>query len=178
MGADVAASNKTESNMSLPPELTKKLQAAGMRMSAILTDATEAWENGNLIEATLPKYIADKRAAHPHCFIGGEQFDIEQSAFGDGNMTARSRLMKTLGHAEAEARAKEWGLKSLTDTKTRGERPGGEANQEKPKGDNPWSAEGWNMTKQSQVVRADFALATRLAKAAGSYVGATRPRAA
>jgi hypothetical protein len=177
MGADVAASNKTESNMSLPPELTKKLQAAGMRMSAILTDAADAWESGGFIEATLPKWIADQKAKRPHCFIDGEQFDIEQSAFGDGNMTARTRLVKTLGQNEAEARAKEWGLKSLTD-RSRGERPGGKENQEKPKGDNPWSAEGWNVTKQGQVARADFALATRLAKAAGSYVGATRPRAA
>ncbi len=163
--------------MSLSPELIKKLQANGMRMSAILTDAAEAWENGKFIEATLPKWIADQKVQRPHCFIDGEQFDSEQAAFGNANMTARSRLIKTLGYAEAESRAKEWGLKSLTDT-SHGERPGGKENHDKPKGDNPWSAEGWNVTKQGSVARADFALATQLAKAAGSYVGATRPRAA
>ncbi len=164
--------------MSMSPELIKKLQAAGMRLSAINTDAAEAWERGEFIEGTLGKWVADQKAKRPHCFVGNEQVDLESAAFGDGNMTARTRLVKQLGQADAEARAKEWGLKSITDFKTRGERPGGKENQEKPKGDNPWSAGGWNVTKQGQVARADFALATRLAKAAGSYVGATRPRAA
>ena len=132
--------------MSLSPELIKKLQAAGMRMSRDHNRrGRRVRVRAEFIEATLPKWIADKKRKRPHCFVDGEQSDIEQAAFGDGNMTARSRLIKTLGQAEAETRAKEWGLKSLTD-KSRGERPGGKENQEKPKGDNPWSAEGWNVT--------------------------------
>jgi len=40
---------------------------------------------------------------------------------------------------------------------------------------NPWSAEGWNLTKQGSAFRADPQLAARLAAAAGSKTGATRP---
>ena len=42
--------------------------------------------------------------------------------------------------------------------------------------DNPWSASGWNMTRQGQIVREHgMARAQEMAKAAGSQVGATRP---
>jgi len=41
--------------------------------------------------------------------------------------------------------------------------------------ENPWSAKGWNLTKQGQVVKQDRAEADRLAAAAGVKVGATKP---
>lgn len=44
-----------------------------------------------------------------------------------------------------------------------------------PNKDNPWSREGWNVTKQMEAVRADRATAEQLASAAGSKVGATQP---
>lgn len=41
---------------------------------------------------------------------------------------------------------------------------------------NPWSKDGWNMTQQSQVYREKGAeFATKLAKAAGTSIGGTRP---
>lgn len=45
-----------------------------------------------------------------------------------------------------------------------------------PPEENPWSnAPGaWNVTKQMQIFRADPAQAARLAKEAGSAIGATR----
>ena len=51
------------------------------------------------------------------------------------------------------------------------------ADLQKAGGRNPWSAEpgAWNLTRQMQVYRADPALAARLAKAAGSSIGAARP---
>jgi hypothetical protein len=42
-------------------------------------------------------------------------------------------------------------------------------------GANPWSANAWNMTEQGRVYKADPAKAERLAKAAGSKVGAISP---
>lgn len=42
-------------------------------------------------------------------------------------------------------------------------------------GENPWKADQWNLTKQGQIVREDPAKADRLAKAAGSKVGALKP---
>ena len=42
--------------------------------------------------------------------------------------------------------------------------------------DNPWSADGWNLTKQGQVVKEHgMARAQEMAKAVGSTVGSTRP---
>lgn len=41
---------------------------------------------------------------------------------------------------------------------------------------NPWSAEGWNMTKQGEIIRAKGSdYANQLAKAAGTTVGGGRP---
>ncbi len=40
---------------------------------------------------------------------------------------------------------------------------------------NPFSADAWNVTEQGQVVKADAAKAERLAKAAGTTVGGSRP---
>lgn len=39
-------------------------------------------------------------------------------------------------------------------------------------GKNPWSADTWNLTEQGNILRQDKALAERLAKAAGTAVGA------
>lgn len=42
--------------------------------------------------------------------------------------------------------------------------------------DNPWSEKGWNLTKQGQIIKEHgLSKAEELAKAAGSFIGATRP---
>ena len=41
--------------------------------------------------------------------------------------------------------------------------------------DNPFSHAHWNMTKQGEAQRSDPARAERMAKAAGTTVGGTRP---
>jgi hypothetical protein len=43
--------------------------------------------------------------------------------------------------------------------------------------DNPWSKEGWNLTKQGQLVRQDAAKAAEIAKSVGSSIGATHATA-
>jgi hypothetical protein len=43
---------------------------------------------------------------------------------------------------------------------------------------NPFSREGWNLTEQGRIAKADLTLAQGLAKSAGVTLGATRPRAA
>ena len=41
---------------------------------------------------------------------------------------------------------------------------------------NPWTSKGWNLTRQGEVIRSEGGeVAARLAKEAGSFVGATRP---
>lgn len=43
---------------------------------------------------------------------------------------------------------------------------------------NPWSAQGWNLTRQGELLRSEGReVAERLAKQAGSFIGATRPPA-
>lgn len=42
--------------------------------------------------------------------------------------------------------------------------------------DNPFSADGWNMTKQGQLVTSDRPEAERLAKQAGTSIGGPRPK--
>jgi hypothetical protein len=161
--------------MNLPQELIEALQKAGMQKTAIHTDASEAFERAEFIPATLDAWIAERRKDKSHFFISVVQTDLETLAFASGNITARSRIVKELGEDAANERAREWGLKSITDFKTHGERPGGEQQKEKPKQDNPWSQDGWNITRQGAVCKSDMALAQRLATAAGSFIGATRP---
>lgn len=43
-------------------------------------------------------------------------------------------------------------------------------------GANPWSAEGWNMTAQGQILKENATRAEQLAKAAGTTIGGPRPQ--
>lgn len=44
-------------------------------------------------------------------------------------------------------------------------------------GENPWSAENWNMTRQGQILRENPTKADQMAKAAGTTVGGLKPAA-
>lgn len=43
-------------------------------------------------------------------------------------------------------------------------------------GDNPWTATGWNITKQTEILTADPKRAEQMARSAGTYVGGPRPQ--
>jgi hypothetical protein len=107
-----------------------------------------------------------------------EQAELEASAFGAGNVTARGKLVRA-NPALALARAKEWGLKDLNDY-SRGtpptNTPAGEKKSNNKDRKNPWLADQWNITRQGELIKVmGLDGATRMAKAAGSYVGATKP---
>jgi hypothetical protein len=107
-----------------------------------------------------------------------ENAELEQKAFGEGNVTARGKLVKG-NQALALARAKAWGLRDLNDY-SRGTRPSDTpAGEKKPAAkdrNNPWLPECWNITKQGQLIKVmGLDGAARMAKAAGSFVGATKP---
>jgi hypothetical protein len=44
-----------------------------------------------------------------------------------------------------------------------------------PSGENPWSADNWNMTQQSAIYKQDPKRAEQLAKQAGTTIGGKRP---
>lgn len=150
--------------------ITLKCQADGVLATAI-PDIIDIAEHGEFIAASIDKWLAEQKSPtkRPHLWPMAGQVDLEASAFA-GNFTSRNLLVKQIGIEAADDRAREWGLNSIHDYKTTPTRPG--AQREKPKASNPWSAEGWNLTKQMQTHRADPALAERLAKSAGSRVGA------
>jgi hypothetical protein len=96
-----------------------------------------------------------------------------------GNLTARGRLFMAL-HGDRldtpmqNATTLQEFEAVLKDGGNGGNQDDGEA-EKKPKGTNPFGREGWNVTRQGQIAKSDFALAERLAKAAGVHVGATKP---
>jgi hypothetical protein len=129
---------------------------------------------------TAKAWLDKQRESRPHWFgpQTDEHAELEHRAFVLGNVTARGQLVKA-NPALALARAKEYGLRDLNDY-SRGTVPSNTPTGEKKptnKGkDNPWSAENWSITKQGQLVKVmGLDGAARMAKAAGSFVGATRP---
>lgn len=131
---------------------------------------------------TAKAWLAKQRETRPHWFgpQNDEAHELEASAFGAGNVTARGKLVKA-NAALALARAHAWGLRDLNDYRkgtppATGDEPAGKK-KSKPAGkDNPWSAENWNITKQGALVKVmGVDGAARMAKAAGSFVGATKP---
>jgi hypothetical protein len=151
--------------------VTAKSKAAGVIETAI-ADVIEHGEHGDFILQTFDKWLTEQKSSRPHWWPQDGQTDLEAQAFG-GNFTARNRLVKQIGMAAADARAREYGLDGIHDYKTTPLAQPGAA--PKNKSTNPWSVEGWNISKQGQVYKSDPALAERLAKAAHSQIGATRP---
>ncbi|MBP9869906.1 MAG: hypothetical protein KBC53_00205 [Nitrosomonas sp.] len=43
-------------------------------------------------------------------------------------------------------------------------------------GDNPWTATGWNITKQTEILAADPKRAEQMARSAGTFIGGPRPQ--
>lgn len=156
--------------------LAARIAAAGMAPTA-LTDACDAFAVGEWNAETLNAWITEQKTKRPHLWPAKGDADLESAAFVGRNLSARARLLQQLGEEAANTRAKAWGLRDLHDYRTRATRPGGDSggNKEKPTRDNPWSAEGWSLTAQGRIYKSDPDLAGRLAKAAGSFIGATRP---
>ena len=107
----------------------------------------------------------------------GADIPAEMIAAAITNMTVRSQVFKKL-HGD-KPKSAEGDTRADLEKLLAGERAKGGTNNGnsggKVKGDNPWSAEHWNLTKQGSVAKSDLGLAQRLAKAAGSFIGATRP---
>lgn len=102
--------------------------------------------------------------------LGEREFEVDE----DGNVFTNE------ASGSAGRKAKDW-LSELRDKRAHwwpdsqgggapGSGPGG-----RPGGKNPFSAENWNMTEQMAMIKEDRPRAERLAKAAGTTIGGTRP---
>jgi hypothetical protein len=93
-----------------------------------------------------------------------------------GNMTAKSRLFVQVGRDQAKLAAVLAGKSADTEHDEKGRFAGATPQEKEASANNPWSPGKWNATRQGQIVRSlGIEAAQRIAKAAGSYVGAVRP---
>ena len=101
------------------------------------------------------------------------------SAALDGSITARGQVFRALHLNERDPHSVVR-LDSFLDTQKikAGVTAKAEASPvdlQKAGGSNPWAPGSWNLTRQMQAYQSDPGLAARLAKAAGSRIGAARP---
>jgi hypothetical protein len=115
------------------------------------------------------------------------------AALAGNNLTARGRVFTALGLSDKDPNAIARLDAFLTEQRVKASGGGGTLNTDNrntagrftppadnvadlkaASGSNPWKVESFNVTRQSQIFRADPALAARLAKAAGSAIGATK----
>jgi hypothetical protein len=155
-------------------QIEKACTEKGVRPTVIGTDLLDAYKRGDFTLTNMGEYLDAQKEKRPHWFATIAADDLEQRAFGQNNQTARAQLYKQLGPVEYSEREKAWGAENFK----AGKAPTGanDSTKAKPGKDNPWLGSNWNTTKQGQIVRAlGLAAAQRIAKAAGSYVGATKP---
>jgi len=115
-----------------------KCRNAGMKESAVDVEPFEAFtrrEYTNLDDSgphSIGEWLTKQKGddtrpgfrAHLFTDFTGGQFDLEHEGFEQSNMTARAKLVNMLGEADANARAKDWGLDGIADfTKGKAKRP-------------------------------------------------------
>ncbi|MET4216952.1 3-polyprenyl-4-hydroxybenzoate decarboxylase [Bradyrhizobium sp. LB14.3] len=133
---------------------------------------------------TIEEWAAKQKIHRPHWFLPDEVIDKVDASFAGGsksrvNIDARSKLFREVGEVQFNQLMLQWGATPIKNG-TRPEPQTGatveQAKVLKNASNNPWSPTGWNLTKQGEVVKSlGMDKATAIAKAAGSYIGATRP---
>jgi hypothetical protein len=173
--ADIAAST---------PKITNQFQWTGALLTfqkCALMKADDGklvkkWMTENKFDFLLPAATPDPIKA----------LDIDPALLASaraGNWTAKSQIFTTL-HAgkpkSAIAETQAVLATLLADTGGTDADKGKDEPAQKLKGrDNPWSAASWNVTAQARLVREiGLAAAQSIAKAQGSFVGATKPNRA
>lgn len=106
---------------------------------------------------------------------------LADRAFVDNNLTARGKLVREVGKAEADKIAETYGLASSTDT-ARGKAPvradaGGDKTKNAAKHkSNPFHRSNWNISAQGALLKAvGVEKCAAIARAVGSRIGDTRP---
>jgi hypothetical protein len=139
--------------------------------------------------STIEEWVADLRTKKPHYFADympatDEQIlaEIIDEATLRPTPKAVGRLFKEVGELRAKEILKQAGtdwVRMKPGTKLKLLADGKSTEEEVPRKEgkkNPWSKEFWNVTAQGSVVKAmGIEKAQQIARAAGSYIGATRP---
>jgi hypothetical protein len=173
----------TTPNYAAEGRIREMCAAAGVRPES-LEDVITRFRAYKFTEAELPDLIEEWRATPNHHFFKGNVTDDENeaiAAFGpERSLTAQGAYVRAHGEARAREVAEQYGT-------TLGGKPGKLPEGVKPKAPaevklpggakNPWSADAWSVTRQGAVVKAlGLEKAQQIAGAAGSHVGAVRPR--
>ena len=87
-----------------------------------------------------------------------------------GNKTAQGQLFRKLGNDQAKYDS----VMKRKPFNAPDDEPLDEPTKENG-GTNPWSAQGWNVTAQGRILRANPKLAASLAKSANATIGQTKP---
>lgn len=129
---------------------------------------------------SLDEGLADEIAARPHWQPVearpeiAARADLEARAMS-GNVSAHGLLMRELGQADYAAWCKKHGAAPGKKVEQTNENAADQKAKEDRRG-NPWSREGWNVSRQGVLVRTlGVAKAAEIARAAGGRIGATRP---
>jgi hypothetical protein len=133
--------------------------------------------NGLSLDAAVEKLIEDRplwRPQGPDPTVVAQK-ELEAAALA-GNVSAHGRLFKSMGKvAYDQWRAKHAAQPGKAADEAAAAAAAAAGADDKTR-DNPWLAGNWNATRQGQIVRSlGIEAAQRIAKAANSHVGATRP---
>jgi hypothetical protein len=153
------------------PDLEQEQRIAQKLAHVVKPDAIGEFilehRDGLFDESTLDAWLTKRREDRPHRFIGDNAVDPNLiEAARAGNVTARGKVFVALGKDQAA-------LNRLLAEKPKDNPDTDPAFKGKA---NPWRAEHWSITEQGRIIRTlGLAVAGRMAAAANSRIGATRP---
>jgi hypothetical protein len=169
-------------------ELTEqqKAEAAAIAKDASVWDSAAAdaiamfmLEGNDFDAAGFKQWLDGQKDQRGYLFVSAPASDLEQEAFGDGNVTARGRLARQLTPLQLRERARAWNLRDENDYRTKGKRPddgaaanGGESKPARRDSRNPWSWKD-DPNKQAEIARIcklSTKMARDLAKAANCRI--------
>jgi hypothetical protein len=140
----------------------------------VVTDAGMTLDEKPIAEA-IEALVAARTYTHPIVDDSAARENDELRAqVLAGNITAHGRMLKQDREAYLKFCAETGAKPGKAVTPPSGNEAGRKA--AAAKRDNPWSREGWNVTKQGSLVRSlGLAKANEIAAAVGARVGQTRP---
>ncbi len=106
-------------------EIESRALASGISASAI-NDVFEAYIRNEFDLNSMELWLEENKLRRPHLWPDVGTYALAAAAFSENgvlNLSARSKLVLEVGEAQADAMAKQWGLNSLQDFKTKGVRP-------------------------------------------------------